>query len=199
MGKSHYFVAPHPEEDQGIKYCLNCGKPFPCKKKSKKYCSQECYKEATKRNKAIWFQKNKPRIRNRVKNYKERIKIYEVPKLKEKKVNPFILKARDLIIKKKLIKMELLSFQIFSDNHDRELPPAEYGSGHYYVKEDRVAFIKERLKVFELYFDQILKARENFEPTYYPEISKDRGTVKRPWVHKHTADILEKQLEIYED
>ncbi len=199
MGKSHYFVAPPPKPEEGIKYCVNCGKAFP-KQGKRKYCSPECYKEATKKIKAQWYQDNRKRINNRKKRYLKKIKKYEKPPLHEKKVSHFILRSRDLIIKRELIKMELLDFQVFSDNHFRELPPVKMESAKYHVRRDRVAFIQERLREFDLFFDQVLKVRADYElrdDSYYPENNISR--IDKPWVHKHTADILEKHLELYED
>ena len=135
MSKSHYFVQKPPEEQLGFevfKECPICGKPFEGRDSKRKYCSKECYKQATKVNKQYWFQRNKERLYARrrelyrenpekyypKKKYKK--KKWKVQLLPEQKLSNRVLFARDVLIKKELIQKELLSFQMFTLQHRRE-------------------------------------------------------------------------------
>lgn len=183
MGKSHYFrVKPNYNSKDGL--CEWCGKPMPEGRRGK-YCSKECYKQATKVNKQYWFQRNKERLYARrrelyrenpekyypKKKYKK--KKWKVQLLPEQKLSNRVLFARDVLIKKELILKELLSFQMFTLQHRREFDNREDHPDFYWgVKgydEEKCNYIRAKLHSKRIYLDEMIEDRKDYH------LRPDRG------------------------
>lgn len=156
--KSHYFVQKY-EDEEGNRICAYCGKKFKSNYPSKKYCCQECYYQATKTVKAIWFQKNKQRINEkRRKSYKKKPKRkpkYTFRDRKQVTVNR-ISYQKCIIIKRELVLKELMTFQIESKFNRREKGKIRYKRNDSKIKDPiRCEYIIKKLNELGLPFTKI--------------------------------------------
>lgn len=152
MSKSHYFVQKPPEKSPGkVRYCAYCGMPFETNYPTKKYCTRDCYHKAIKGVKHDWYIKNHERIQNR--REKERREQGMLP-YEEFVKHQRGFKLRDRVIKRDLILLELMNFQVKPGGCKINYRPSRKK-----FSPAKVALIKEKLETLELYEEQILEER----------------------------------------
>lgn len=150
--KSHYFVQNYDLED-GYKVCRICNKKFKPSTRKRIYCSDECYKKALKVTQKRWYQQNRERLIAKQIEYEKNKR--PPPKLKisnRKKGKLAILEYKKcIIIKRELIKKELLSYQLLnrSVKYERRKKHSFMNCRHG-VNEEKVEFIKNKLKELDL-------------------------------------------------
>lgn len=152
MSKSHYFVQKPPEEQLGFdvfKECPVCGKPFEGRDSKKKYCSRECYLLAQKEIKRKWYLKNKERV---IAEKNDRRHARGVTPLNEYLRLYSAKKFRKRIIKRDLVGLELMTFQVLNEN---KLHKLDMHSSRKKVNPAKARLIKSRLEELDLYEEQI--------------------------------------------
>lgn len=147
--KSHYFVQKY-DLGNGYKKCMNCGKVFHTNRSYQKYCSRECYNEGIKTVKAIWFQKRKEHNLAVMKRYQDSIR-----EVKFGKPNKTLIRRikfyKCVLIKKKLMEMNLLTLNLLSAERIEELKKVSIKTRRYKVNQEKVDHLIFQLTKIGLY------------------------------------------------
>lgn len=150
--KSHFFVQKYDLED-GYRVCRICNEKFKPNRPKQIYCSKECYKIAVKTNQKIWYKKNRERLIDKQVKYNRDRRAPPKPRFNERSFHLLnrLEYRKCTIIKRELIKKELLSCQLLTYSAKRKNKnKLNFYTDRRKFDGDKVEFIKKKLAEYDL-------------------------------------------------